>query len=76
MINIMLLKLEKVLTDERLAVLQKDKKVQEYTPDLFVTWAKVSSDSLNGVEAYLFKELNPVIHENIINSEVIIVNLP
>ena len=70
------IKVGKGFIRERIAMMQRDKKVYECGPDLFVTWAKVPSDFLNGVEAYLSKELNPVIHENIVSPEVIMVNLP
>ena len=53
-----------------------DKKVQEYEPDLFVTWAAVLRASLEGVEAFLSSELNPLVHHNITCTEAISVNLP
>lgn len=53
-----------------------DKKVLEYGPDLFVTWAVVPRISLQGVEAFLYSELNPVVHQNITCKDFINVNLP
>ena len=37
----------------KLIEMQIDKKVQEYGPDLYVTWAAVPRVSLEGVEAFL-----------------------
>ena len=45
-------------------------------PDLFVTWAAVPEVSLDGVEAFLCDQLNPIVHHNITCSNFINVNLP
>lgn len=60
-----------ILTD-----MKKDKKLQKYGPDLFVTWAYVPLSSLKGVEAFLNKELNPIIQNLNKGVELINVNLP
>ena len=61
---------------DKLIEMQIDKKVQSYGPDLFVTWAVVPTGSLEGVEAFLYYELNPIVHHNITYSNFINVNLP
>ena len=61
---------------DKLIEMQMDKKVQEYGPDLFVTWAAVPSASLEGVEAFLSSELTPLVNHNITCTEAISVNLP
>ena len=61
---------------DKLIEMQIDKKVQEYGPDLFVTWAAVPRASLEGVEAFLYSELNPLVHHNITSLDLIRVNLP
>ena len=61
---------------EKIIEMQIDKKVQSYGPDLFVTWAAVSSASLAGVEAFLCNELKPILYQIIPNREFINVNLP
>jgi hypothetical protein len=61
---------------DKLIEMQMDKKVQEYGPDLYVTWAAVPGASLEGVEAFLSSELNPLVHHNITCTEAISVNLP
>jgi len=61
---------------DKLIEMQMDKKVQEYGPDLYVTWAAVPRASLEGVEAFLSSELTPLVHHNISCSEAITVNLP
>ncbi len=60
----------------KLIELQKNKKVQSYGPDLFVTWAVVPRASLEGVEAFLCNELNPIIHQSISCRDFVKVNLP
>ncbi|HVO73440.1 MAG TPA: hypothetical protein VMT35_05425 [Ignavibacteriaceae bacterium] len=70
------IKVGKGLIREKLAAMRIDKKVQEFGPDLFVTWGEVSPDKLNGVEAYLFKEFHPIIQEELNGTETISVNLP
>ena len=61
---------------DKLIEMQMDKKVREYGPDLYVTWAAVPTASLEGVEAFLSSELNPLVHHNITCSDTISVNLP
>lgn len=61
---------------ERLAVLQRDKDMRKYAPDLFVTWAAVPTASLDGVEAFLYNELNPKVQHTITCQDLINVNLP
>lgn len=56
--------------------IQIDKKVQVYGPDLYVTWAAVPRASLEGVEAFLSNELNPLVQHTISCPEAINVNLP
>lgn len=63
------------LRDE-LVIMKIDKKVLEYGPDLFVTWAAVPGTSLIGVETFLCNELNPRISHLIKSVEPINVNLP
>jgi hypothetical protein len=53
-----------------------DKKVLEYGPDLFVTWAAVPRLLLKGVEAFLCNKLNPTIHHSVSDIDLINVNLP
>lgn len=53
-----------------------DKKVLIYGPDLFVTWAVVPEKSLEGVEAFLYNQLKPIVHNNITCKDLIHVNLP
>lgn len=53
-----------------------DKKILVFGPDLFVTWAAVPRVSLDGVEAFLSNELNPMVHQDITCSKFINVNLP
>lgn len=61
---------------DKLIEMQIDKKVQKYGPDLFVTWAAVPRVSLEGVEAFLYRELNPLVHHHITCLDLIRVNLP
>ena len=61
---------------DKLIDMQIDKKVQEYGPNLFVTWAVVPRASLKGIEAFLSSELTPLVQSNITRSEQISVNLP
>ena len=61
---------------DKLIEMQLDKRVLEYGPDLFVTWAAVPRASLEGVEAFLSNKLNPLVHNNISCPKVITVNLP
>lgn len=61
---------------DKLIEMQLNKKVQSHGPDLFVTWAAVPEVSLDGVEAFLCDQLNPIVHHNITCSNFINVNLP
>jgi len=61
---------------DRLIDMQINKKVRGYGPGLFVTWAEVPKASLEGVEAFLCKKLNPLVHQNITCLDFINVNLP
>lgn len=61
---------------EKIIEMQIDKTVQEFGPDLFVTWAAVPNVSLEGVEAFLCSKLNPKVHHVIKSIELINVNLP
>ena len=56
--------------------MKSDSEVQRYGSDLFVTWAEIPTVSLDGVEAFLYKELNPMIKDNILCLDLINVNLP
>jgi hypothetical protein len=71
-----IIKVGKGLIREKLTAMKTDSEVQEYGSELFVTWAEIIPGNLNGVEAYLCKELHPRIQENLNGSEVIMVNLP
>lgn len=61
---------------DKLIEMQIDKKVQEYGPDLYVTWASVPRVSLEGIEAFLYQKLNPLVHHSITSCDTIEVNLP
>lgn len=61
---------------DKLTEMKADKEVLACSPDLFVTWAAVPELSLEGVDAYLCKELNPLLQKNIKSSDLISVNLP
>lgn len=61
---------------DKLIEMQMDKEVQEYGPDLYVTWAAIPRASLEGVEAFLSSELTSLVHHNIACLETISVNLP
>jgi hypothetical protein len=43
---------------------------------LYVTWASIPANSLDGVEAYLAKTLNPIIGEQFPDVTPIPINLP
>jgi hypothetical protein len=60
----------------RLNEMKSDSEVQRYGPDLFVTWAEVPTAALDGVEAFLYNELNPIIKDNLACLDLINVNLP
>lgn len=61
---------------DKLIEMKSDKKVQEYGTDLFVTWAAVPIDLLDGVESFLCTELNPEIYSTFKPFNLINVNLP
>ncbi len=62
---------------ERLAEHRNDPKIQTYLHlGLYVTWASVSSDSRDGVEANLAQRLHPKVGERYPNVIPIPVNLP
>ena len=61
---------------DELIKMKNNKKVQEYGPDLFVTWAAVPKAYLEGVEAYLCTELKPLDNHTIKCTDLINVNLP
>lgn len=60
----------------KLIEMKSDKKVQKYGPDLFVTWAAVPFELLDGVESFLCTELNPEIYNTSNPVSLISVNLP
>ncbi len=64
-----------IIRDE-LVKMKNNKSVQDYGPDLFVTWAEIPKDSLEGVEAYLCSKLNPLDHHTTKSVDLIDVNLP
>jgi len=64
-----------IIRDE-LINMKIDKKVLGYGPDLFVTWAAVPKNSMEGVEAFLYNKLNPMVQHSIMNNDLINVNLP
>lgn len=43
---------------------------------LYVTWAKADKDQVDGMEAYLFQKLNPLVGERTPDCTLIPVNLP
>ena len=62
---------------DRLQAHRHDQDVQYYAHlGLYVTWARVPENSLNGVEAYLAQNLNPLVGEQFPNVPLISVNLP
>ena len=62
---------------DRLQAHRQDQAVQYYAHlGLYVAWASVPTDSLNGVEAFLAQELNPLLGERFPNVFPIAVNLP
>lgn len=64
-----------IIRDE-LIEMKINKKVREYGPDLFVTWAEVPKLSLEGVDAFLNNKLAPKIYHSKKDIELIDVNLP
>jgi hypothetical protein len=61
---------------DKLIEMRTNKKVQEYGPDLFVTWAAVPKACLEGVKAFLCTELKPFDPHIIKGVDLISVNLP
>lgn len=64
-----------VIRDE-LMKMKTDETLNRYGPDLFVTWADVPPESLNGVEAFLCSRLKPAVNRNLEFHDFISVNLP
>lgn len=60
----------------KLIAMKSDKKVLEYGPDLFITWAAVPFDLLDGVETFLCAKLEPEIYSTSNSVSSISVNLP
>jgi hypothetical protein len=61
----------------RLAAHRTDPEIQTYANlGLYVTWAQVSTDDRDGVEAYLATRLNPLVGDRFPGSVQIAVNLP
>lgn len=62
---------------ERLKCHREDKEIQTYKDlGLFVTWAVVNKNDLDGVENYLFNTLSPLVGERCPNCIPIQVNIP
>jgi hypothetical protein len=62
---------------DRLAAHRQDPEVQSYDHlNLLATWASVSANYRDGVEAYLANTLNPLVGERFPNVSPITVNLP
>lgn len=62
---------------DRLKAHLQDQPVQNYGHlGLYVTWASVPGNSLNGVEAFLAQNLKPIVGERFPNVAPIPVNLP
>lgn len=59
-----------------LNAMKKNFEVQNYGPDLYVTWAMVPSISIDGVLAFLTEKLKPMIIKALSPAEPIKVNLP
>lgn len=60
---------------DRIADHRDNNEITEY-PSLKVTWAKVNSNQMEGVEKYLANTLNPVVGERFPDRTPIEVNLP
>lgn len=71
-----IVKIGKGIIRDRLFEERKNKKIQVYGPDIFVTWAIVPNVFLEGIESYLNNILKPVIQNNVNSYNPIIVNLP
>ena len=62
---------------DRLASHRLDPEIQAYTHlGLYVTWAHVQENYLDGVEVFLAQNLNPLVGEQFPNARPIPVNLP
>lgn len=59
----------------RILAHRKDDKINSY-PDLYVTWAKVNGNQMEGVEKFLSDRLNPKLGERFPDRTPIEVNLP
>jgi len=64
-----------IIRDE-LTKMKIDKNVLQYGPDLFVTWAAVQKEYLDGVEAFLCSKLNPAVSHTLQCNDLININLP
>ena len=62
---------------DRIAAHRADPEVQVYNHlGLYVTWARIPANFLNGVEAFLAQQLNPLVGQRFPNVPIIPVNLP
>ena len=62
---------------DRLQAHRNDFQVQAYDHlGLYVTWASIPANSLNGVEAFLAQHLRPLVGQNFPNALPVQVNLP
>ncbi len=61
---------------DKLNEMKSDKKVQEYGPDVYLTWAALPFALLDGVEAFLCTALKPEIYCTSDSINLISVNLP
>ena len=62
---------------DRIAAHRRDPQVQYYASfGLYVTWASIPRDSLNGVETFLAQNLKPLVGEQFPDVPLIPVNLP
>lgn len=62
---------------DRIAAHRLDSEVQAYKQHgLFVTWASIQEHLLDGVEAYLAQQLNPLVGNRFPNVSPTAVNLP
>ena len=62
---------------DRIEAHRTDPEVQVYNHlGLYVTWARVPANSLNGVETFLAQELDPIVGQRYPNVYPIQVNLP
>lgn len=62
---------------DRIEAHRTDPEVQAYNHlGLYVTWARIPANSLNGVEAFLAQQLNPLVGQRFPDVPIIPVNLP